>query len=281
MTAPTETGRFPAADGLELWWGRWEARAHGAGGFVLVNVHGLGDHSGLYPTIADYFPARGISVWMYDARGNGRSPGRQGHVGHWSQYRDDLRRFLLLVRQHEPGPVVLLGHSLGGLVVLDFAIEHPGEVRAIVAAAPPLGRIGTSPLLLALAQVASRVWPSFRLRTGLDLSKVAQDARVRDAITADPLFHRWASARLGTETLATRDRIHREAHRLRDPVLLLHGSDDQMVSIDGSRRLAAAQPGRVELREYPGAWHALFADVGYEERLRHVGEWLAVRGVRA
>lgn len=280
MREPDATGRFATVDGLELWWGRW-APSDPAGRYALVNVHGLGDHSGLHPMVADHFASRGIGVWMFDARGNGRSPGRQGHVERWAQYRDDLHRFVVRVRQEAGKPVALLGHSLGGLMVLDFAIEHPGMASAIAAAAPPLGGIGTSPLLLAVAQVMSRFWPSVRLRTGLDLSKVAQDERVRDAITTDPLFHRWASARLGTETLATRDRIHREAHRLRDPVLLLHGTDDQMVSIDGSRRLAAAQPGRVELREYPGAWHALFADVGYEERLREVGEWMERAVVRA
>jgi alpha-beta hydrolase superfamily lysophospholipase len=271
--APGEEGRFATGDGLELWWGRW-APAGAAAPFALVNVHGLGDHSGLYPAVAQYFPARGVATWMYDARGNGRSPGRKGHVDRWETYREDLRRFIDLVRRREQLPVALLGHSLGGLMVLDYALAHPGTAGAVAAAAPPLGSIGTSPVLLALAQVMSRLWPGFRLQTGLDLTRVARDPAVREAITSDPLFHRWASARLGTETLRTRDRIQREAGALRDPVLLLHGDDDQMVSIDGSRRLAAAYPAQVTLREYPGAWHALLADHGHEERLVDLAHWL-------
>lgn len=271
MSEPTESGRLATADGLALWWARHAVAAPGP--YVLVNVHGLGDHSGLHPTIASTFNARGIAVWMFDARGNGRSPGRQGHVRRWAQYRDDLHRFVHMVRQREQRPVALLGHSLGGLMVLDFSLEHPGVAGAVAAAAPPLGSIGTSPVLLALARVLSRVWPSFRLKTGLDLARVARDPAVRQAISDDPLFHRWASARLATETLATQARIHQDSHRLQDPVLIQHGTDDQMVSIDGSRRLAAARPERVMLMEYPGAWHALLADLGYEARLADLAAW--------
>lgn len=275
MSPGPGTGRFRTSDGLELWWVR-HAPQGPRGRYVLVNIHGLGDHSGLYPTVVAHFTARGIPVWMFDARGNGRSPGRQGHVDRWSCYRDDLHRFIQLVQEQERGPVVLLGHSLGGLMVLDFALEHPGVVQAVAASAPPLGTIGTPPILLALARALSRAWPRFRWQTALDLAKVAHDPAVRQAIRDDPLFHRWASARLATETLSTRARIHRDSEAFREPVLLQHGTDDQMVSIDGSQRLARAQPGRVTLREYPGAWHALYADVGHEARLTDLEGWLAL-----
>lgn len=274
MSPEPATGRFRTGDGLELWWVRHAPQGL-QGRHVLVNVHGLGDHSGLYPTVAAYFTTRGVPVWMYDTRGNGRSPGRQGHVDRWASYRDDLHRFIHLVQEQEQRPVALLGHSLGGLMVLDYALAHPGVVQAVAAAAPPLGTIGTSPLLIALARVLSGVWPGFRWQTGLDLATVAHDPAVRQAIVDDPLFHRWASVRLATETLATQARIHQDGGNFREPVLLQHGTDDQMVSIDGSRRLAQAQPGRVTLTEYPGAWHALYADLGHEARLSDLEAWLA------
>src|SRR5512134_1668613 len=120
MTPQDETGRFPTRDGLALWWGRRAPRGQ-AGSWALINVHGLGDHSGLYPMVAEFFADRGVPVWAFDARGNGRSPGRQGHVDRWATYRDDLRRFVDFVRERETLPIALLGHSLGGLMVLDFA----------------------------------------------------------------------------------------------------------------------------------------------------------------
>jgi alpha-beta hydrolase superfamily lysophospholipase len=272
MNAPHE-GHLEAADGLGLWWGHWPA--NGRERAVLLNVPGLGDHTGLYPAITGFFPSHGYTVFGLDTRGNGRSPGRRGHVDRWATYRDDLRRFIEFVRERASAPVILLGHSLGGLMVLDCAIEHHGLVSGVAAASPPLGTLGTSPLLLALARVLSRVVPAFTFHTGLDLSGIAHDPAIPTALLADPLFHRRASARLATETLATIARVHAKAAALREPVLLLHGAKDRMVSIDGSRRLAAAHPGRVRLIEYPEGWHALFSDVGYEQRLAHLESWIS------
>ena len=263
--------RLTAGDGTELFWQYWRPSKPRA---VLINVHGLGDHSGLYPSIADWFPPRGTAVYALDTRGNGRSAGPRGHVERWALYRDDLLRFVQLVRGREDMSPVLLGHSLGGLMVLDYALEYPATIRGVAAAAPALGSIGTPAPLLWIARVLSRVWPSFTLETGLDLSGLARDPAVIRAVLDDPLFHRYASARLATEILATIESVHARAATLAVPVLIQHGSADRMVSIDGSRRFAAGPAGgRVQLLEYD-AYHALFADEGCEQRLTDLTTWM-------
>lgn len=262
---------FRGADGADLYWQAWRPERPRA---VLVNVHGLGDHSGLHPRIADWLPARGVAVYAFDARGNGRSPGTRGHVDRWSLYREDLHRFVQLVRDQEQVSPVLLGHSLGGLMVLDYALAYPAMTRGVAAAAPVLGSFGTPAPLLWAAQVLSRVWPSFTLETGLDLSGLARDPAVIRAALDDPLFHRRASGRLATEVLATAASVHARSATLAVSVLIQHGTADRMVSIDGSRRLAAGPAAaRVRLREYD-AFHALFADEGYEERLADLAAWM-------
>jgi len=264
-------GRFPAGDRTEVYWQCWRPARPTA---VLINVHGLGDHSGLYPSIAEYFPPRGVAVYALDTRGNGRSSGPRGHVERWDRYRDDLHRFVQVVREHDDHVPVLLGHSLGGLMVLDYAQEHPGTIRGVAAAAPVLGSIGTPAPLLWIARLLSRIWPTFTLETGLDLSGLARDPAVIRAVLDDPLFHRYASARLATETLATVRAVHERAATLARPALILHGAADRMVSIDGSRRFAGGPAaGHVQLIEYD-AFHALFADQGYELRLRELAEWM-------
>src|SRR5512145_404969 len=118
-------GGFAAPDGLELYYQFW-VPADRRSRAVLVNLHGLGDHSGLYPTLASYFPPRGIAVYAYDMRGNGRSPGQRAYLRSWDEYRGDLHAFLTLVREWEPErPVFVLGNSLGGLVVLEYALCNP------------------------------------------------------------------------------------------------------------------------------------------------------------
>lgn len=263
--------RFQAADGAELFWQCWKPLQPRA---VLVNVHGLGDHSGLYPSISEWFPPRGVAVYALDTRGNGRSPGPRGHVQRWALYRDDLHRFVQLVHEREGIPPVLLGHSLGGLMVVDYALEHPFTISGVAAAAPVLGSIGTPAPMLWLARALARVWPAFTLETGLDLSGLARDPAVVRAVTEDALFHRRASARLATEILAIIESVHRRAATLERPVLILHGTGDRMVSIDGSRRFARGPAaGHVRLIEYD-AWHALFADLGYEQRLTDLTTWM-------
>jgi alpha-beta hydrolase superfamily lysophospholipase len=272
MSGEPATGTFAGWDGAPLFWQRWSAPDRRA---VLVNVHGLGDHSGLYPHLVRFFPEHGWTVWAFDTRGNGRSPGRRGHVGAWREFRDDLGAFLRHVRAAEgDAPLVLLGNSLGGLMALDYAIEHPEHLAGVAAAAPPLGDVGVPQPLILLARLLTRVWPTYSRVTGMDLSNLARDPAIVQALIGDPLFHRAASARLGTETIDTIASVHARAARLAVPTLLLHGTGDRMVPIEGSRRLAEGPAKRlVTLREYPDAGHALFVDGGYEDRLRDLLEW--------
>ena len=115
----------------DLFWQHWRPEHPRA---VLINVHGLGDHSGMYPSISAWFPPRGVAVYALDTRGNGRSPGRRGHIDRWSTYREDLRSFIATVHEREGMKPVLLGQSLGGLMVIDCALSHPELVRGVAAA---------------------------------------------------------------------------------------------------------------------------------------------------
>jgi alpha-beta hydrolase superfamily lysophospholipase len=243
---------------------------------VLVNLHGLGDHSGLYPNLASYFPPRGLAVYAYDMRGNGRSPGQRAYVAEWGEYLGDLSAFLRQIRKWEGNkPLFVLGNSLGGLIVLEYALQHPEGLSGIIAAAPPLGRLGVPPILMALGRVLSRIAPRFAIRTGMDLSGLARDPGVVKAVLDDRLFHRWGTARLSTEVTKTIERVQSVAARFPLPLLILHGSEDRMVPPDGSRQFFARvqHPDR-EYREYPGAYHCLFADIGYDAVLRDLERWI-------
>jgi alpha-beta hydrolase superfamily lysophospholipase len=243
---------------------------------VLLNLHGLGDHSGLYGALGDRMVASGFAVHALDLRGNGRSPGKRGHVDAWSDYREDLRRFVELVRREEPGrPLFLLGNSLGGLIAIDYALHHPEGLRGVIAAAPPLGRLSVPSVLLALGRVVSRIWPTFSLETGMDLSGLARDPAVVAELLADPLFHRVGSARLSTEVQAAIARVQSRAAEFPLPLLVLHGSKDRMVPPDGSRLFVArvVHPDK-RLIEYPEGYHVLFADSDREQVLADLVHWI-------
>ena len=271
-------GTFPGGDGLELFRQDWHPDGGPIHG-VLVSVHGIGDHSGLYPMIPGYLVPRGWAVHMFDLRGNGRSPGRRGYIRRWSDLRGDLGCFLDIVRREESGrPLFLLGNSLGGLIVLDYALHHPEGLRGVVAVSPPLGQFGTPGWLLLLGRLLSRIWPTFTLETGLDLSGLSRDALIRETILSDPLFHRKGSARLATELLATAKAVRVRAAGFPVPLLLMHGGADRMVLPEGTRSFFARVGAEDKAYlEYPGAYHALFADLDGDRALADLARWMERR----
>ena len=266
-----ETGSFSGRGGLTLFCQSW--LPDGPSRAALINLHGLGDHSGLYPALADHLVSLGIAVHAFDLRGHGRSEGQRAYLHDWRDYRDDLDRFVDRIGG-EPKPF-LLGNSLGGLIVLEYALYHGERLAGVIAAAPALGEVGVPRPLMALGRVMSRVWPRFSMRAGMDLSGLSRDPAAVKVLTEDPLFHRWGTARLSTEVVAAMARVTEMAPRLAVPVLLLHGSADRMVSPEGTRaffrRLRLADR---TLIEYPGAYHALFADLDAPAVLADLTRWI-------
>jgi alpha-beta hydrolase superfamily lysophospholipase len=112
----------------------------------------------------------------------------------------------------------------------------------------------------------------------MDLTGLARDPAVIDAVLADPLFHRRGTARLSTEVTAAIDRVQSQAGAFRVPVLLLHGSADRMVLPDGTREFFSKLrfPGS-GFKEYPEAYHGLFADLDAGRVLRDVSQWMDSR----
>ena len=267
---------YEGAGGMRLYCRSWPLAAPRAG---LIALHGLGDHSGLYPMIGETLVGRGIAVLTPDLRGNGRSPGQRGYIDAWADLREDLGRLVERTRAEAPGrPLYLLGMSLGGLVVLDYALHHPEGLHGVIALSPPLGTLGVPAPLLALGRVLSRVWPRFSLETGMDLTGLSRDASVVERVLADSLFHRRGTARLSTEVTDTIARLQAEAGRFAVPLLIQHGVADRMVPPDGSRRFVArvGHPDR-QLIEYPGAYHALLADLDGERVLADLAGWMFER----
>jgi alpha-beta hydrolase superfamily lysophospholipase len=262
---------FEGSGGIRLFCRRAAPPAQPRG--MVICLHGLGDHSGLYPMVAAALVPRGLEVVAPDLRGHGRSSGQRGYIAAWAELRDDLEH--LVSRERRGGrPVFLLGNSLGGLVVLEYALHHLDGIAGVIAVAPPLGPLAVPAPLLALGRLLSRVWPRFSLETGMDLSGLARDPAVVQHVLADPLFHRRGTARLSTEVSAAIARVQAGAARFPVPVLILHGGADRMVPPDGSRRFAAAAGPRASLIEYPGGYHALLADVGGPEVLADLAAWL-------
>ncbi len=281
--AAREEGRFRAAGGIELFWVRWswaaaaEAEHHTRG--MVVLVHGLGEHCDAYPRVLSRLLPAGFTVYAFDLRGHGRSPGQRGHIDSWDDYRQDLRAFARFVQSRFVGPpLFLLGHSLGGVIVLDYAIRYPEGLRGVAAISPALGEVGISTAKRMLARALSRVWPTFSTATGLDTKAISREPEVVAAYQQDPMVHDRGTARLGTELMTTLRWLHAHAADLRLPLLIQHGDADRIAQIDGSRSfVTAAGVSDKELRIYPGAYHQIHNDLCADEVTADLQTWLEAR----
>jgi len=280
---PSLVRHVTAADGTDLLVRHWpidEAEAGGAWAGTpwasVLLVHGLGEHSGRYEHVGNQLAGAGIDTTAYDQRGNGGSGGRRGHVDHWSQLHDDLGERVAAVRRGAAGrPVVLYGHSTGGLVVAGYVLSDRPKPDLVVLASPALD--STLPgWKKAVARILSRVAPGTALPNDIDPSTLSRDATVGEKAVADPASATVTTVRFGAEAMREQDRIRREASAgFGVPTLVLHGMDDGLVPAAASEVLDGA-PG-VERRTYPGLRHELHNEPEGAAIIDEVIAWIRER----
>ncbi|MBW4528736.1 MAG: lysophospholipase [Phormidium tanganyikae FI6-MK23] len=231
----------------------------------------------MFSNVIQHLVSIGYAVYGLDLREHGRSSGQQGHINAWVEFREDSCAFLKLIEAQESDcPRFLLGHSLGSLIVLDYALRFPEAIAGVIAIAPPLGRIGVSPVKLTLGCILSRILPRFTLNLRFDHTAISRHPESLETLVQDSLLHSKSSARLATEFLATVSWIQSHHSDLRSPLLILHGGADQIALPEGSRDFfqQIVFPEK-DYREYPKGHHALHNDLNYQEMLNDLEDWLA------
>jgi len=246
---------------------------------VVAVSHGFGEHGGRYSNLVEHIVPRGYAVYALDHQGHGRSGGRRGHVGRWSEYLAGVGAMLEAVRQREPGaPVFLFGHSLGGLIAAEYALAHPEGLAGLILSSPVLGSVGVSPARRMLGRALSGVWPTFSIHTGLDAGTISRDPAAVRGYIADPLVHDVASARLGSEMDLAVKRVQARAAEFALPLLLFHGTADRLTSPEARRAFFArtTAPDR-EFVEYDGGYHETLNDLDHERVAADVLRWMEAR----
>jgi lysophospholipase len=276
MASTTETIRRERG-GPELLVRHWPAA--GPAWAAMLIVHGIAEHSGRYEHVGDGFAASGLDAWALDLRGNGGSGGRRAHVDRWSDYLDDVEWRLGAVRREAEGrPVILLGHSLGGLIALDYATSGRPTPDLLVLSSPALD--STIPgWKKALARALSGIAPTMRIRNALTGDQLSTDPRVGERYFADPLVERTTTTRLAAEALGSLDRVARRFDTLAIPTLVFHGDDDSIVPVAASEALGSL-PGvrRVVL---PDLRHETLNEPSGPEIVADVVRWLREQVARS
>ena len=266
-------------DGLELRRRDWPA--DGGKGTIVI-VHGLGEHAGRYARVAATLNANGWNVVGYDQRGHGASPGARGRIAAEDDLLADLAAVIDDVRRASPRRVVLLGHSLGGLVVGRFVaggLELPRaawqrDVDALVMSSPALD-IGMTAGKRALLALLERWTPNLGVGNGLDVNAISRDAAVVAAYRDDALVHDRVAARLVRFLADGGPLVRALAPKWTVPTLLLYAGSDRLVVPAGSAAFAAAAPeGVVTTRAFAPLFHEIFNEPERDEVLAVLTAWL-------
>lgn len=279
MASDSTLSTFTASDGDNLAVQDWPLEPGVRQRGVVLIVHGLGEHAGRYDHVARRLNDWGFAVRGYDQCGHGESGGLPGSLPTDTRLLDDLADIIDSTRSRmAPGmPLVLLGHSMGGLVASRFVSLSIRKVDALVLSSPALNP-GMNPFQKLLVAVLPRIAPNLRVGNGLNPVYISHDPAVVQAYTSDRRVHDRISARLARFFASQGPATVAAAAQWSVPTLLMYAGDDRLVNPQGSRDFAAAAPKNiVNAVCFEGLYHELFNELDAEPVFAALRQWLDAR----
>jgi len=243
---------------------------------VVLLVHGLGEHAGRYDELAQRLNSWGFAVRGYDQYGHGESGGVRGGLPSDNRLVEDLADVLSSTRKRmEAGtPLILLGHSMGGLVAARLVALGLAQVDGLVLSSPAFDP-GLNAFQRLLLAVLPAIAPNLRVRNGLDPTWISHDPEVVRAYQHDKLIHDRISGRLARFIADGGAATLRAAPRWQVPTLLLYAGTDKLVSPRGSAAFAQAAPARVVTAHcFEGLYHEIFNELEREPVYARLQQWL-------
>ena len=270
-------GTFKAKDGLDLyeqWWlPEGEMKA------MVVIVHGLAEHCGRYAHVAAALNEHGYGVGSYDQHGHGKSDpsGPKAVIDTFDGLWDDLDIFMARARERADGkPLFLLGHSMGGEIIVGYVLDRKPEVKGLLASAAAVQiSDDISPLLITVASVLSKIAPKMPTVV-LDGTAISRDQAVVDKYDSDPLNYRGGvPARTGGEMNRIIKFIKANMEKITLPILIMHGTADRLADPQGSKDLyARVQSTDKTLKLYEGFYHEILNEPEQGEVIADMVQWL-------
>ena len=247
---------------------------------VVVLSHGLGEYARRYDHVAQRFGEAGLVTYALDHRGHGRSGGKRMRVRDITEYTGDFDTLVGIAKREHPAlKCIVLGHSMGGGIVFAYGVERPDNYDLMVLSGPAVAAQDlVHPAMALVAKGLGALVPGLPVQE-LDESLISRDPAVVEAYRTDPLvYHGRVPAGVGRALLQVGETMPQRAPALTAPLLVVHGSDDGLIPVDGSRRLVDCVGSTdVELKVYPGLYHEVFNEPERNQVLDDVVSWITKR----
>ena len=252
---------------------------HGEPRGTVVIAHGINEHGGRYTHVAERLVRDGWMVGAPDHRGHGLSGGRRAAVERFDDWITDLDSYIRGVLTVAPRPLFLVGHSLGGLIAIVYALRHQDVLDGLILSSPSvMPPANMSARTVRAGRFLSR-WASNLPVVALRLDAVSRDRAVVDAYRNDPLVHLGkVRARTGAEILRAIDEVHRDIAQLHLPVLAVQGTVDMLVDPGAAEWVDSHVSSEDHtLHIYDGLYHEVFNEPERDTVLDDVARWLHTR----
>ncbi|OBK71798.1 alpha/beta hydrolase [Mycobacterium sp. 1274761.0] len=269
---------FEGVDGVRIVYDVWEPEEDCRG--LVVLCHGYAEHARRYDHVAQRLGQSGLAVYALDLRGHGRSGGKRVYLKNISEYTDDFHALVGIAAAEYPElKRIVLGHSMGGGVVFAYGVEHPDDYTAMVLSGPAVAaQDGVPPVMMVAAKVLGRLLPGLPVEQ-LPTDAVSRDPEVVAAYNADPLVHHGKlPAGIARALIGVGETMPQRAPVLTAPLLVVHGEQDKLIPVSGSRRLMECVGSKdAELKVYPELYHEVFNEPERATVLDDVASWIETR----
>jgi alpha-beta hydrolase superfamily lysophospholipase len=248
---------------------------------LVTAVHGLGDHSERFGWLAEQLCAQRYALFAFDLQGHGRSPGGRGRVESYDSLLADIAAALRTAAELVPDvPHLLLGHSMGGNLALNYVLR----ASEFAAGIKPAGLALISPMILPpnppqrahvlAAWLTGHLLPWLSVRKSVAAGQLTRDAEHATAMAEDPLTHSRISLYLATQLLSQGRWAIDHAREVALPTLIMHGDDDELIDRSACENIAVRIGPLASYVAWPDMRHNLFHDLGREEVVGRLCQWL-------
>ena len=244
---------------------------------IVVLVHGMGEHSGRYTSfVIPKLIENNLAVITYDQFGHGKTEGKKGHNPGYSYLLDSLEIIIKKAQElYSSLPMFLYGHSMGGNVVINYTLKRKHNFKGVVATSPLL-RLAFQPpkWKLAAGRLLQKIAPAITMPSELDASAISRDSKEVKKYNDDPLVHDKISPNYSLSVFSEGEWAIANAKELTTPMLVIHGTGDQITSHKASEEFAKNGNSKVELKLFEGGYHELHNDLEKDLFIQTISNWI-------